>query len=542
MTNDLRTADEFTPDEQAALERYCTNTDSRCFALTNLPEIVKGALFARYSRSPKSLRRLLLDEFGAKPPTNGTGAADPGDTDTARAEALYEKILGQYGDDSVAQLGSAHVACEGVSNVMTKILERGRLMSYLEQSTRYIPYTDRPNGRWRYLTPPELRGDLCASYEAAMNNLFETYTQWIDRAVEHFARKHPRKGDEPEAAWRRALRAKALDTLRGLLPAATISHVGIHGSGQAFETLLLRLHAHELREARTFGSAMLRELRQVIPAFVQRVDRADRGGAWINYLKARRHLERDTLETLEEPPDGPESRISPTIRLIDHEPLAERDVLAALMYPHSGASLADLRNDIARDLSNQQVEDALIRAAGNRENRRHRPGRALEHAQYTFEITGDYGAFRDLQRHRMLTMEWQALSTDHGAVRPDEIHEMGASAEWSVALDQAHRVHRQIRAEEGPLVAQYAVPMAFRVRFAMRLNAREAMHMLELRTQPQGHPSYRRVCQEMHRLIRHEAKHGGIAAMMSHVNHDGVDLERRAAEKRTEERRTADAH
>ena len=269
--------EEFTADECGRLEPRFTNLDRPCFALRNLPETVRGALFARYSRSAKPLRRLYLDEFDADlpPAANVEDASETG----GRAAALYDRVLGQYGDDSVAQLGSAHVACEGVSNVLTKVLERGRLMSYLEQSTRYVPYTERPDGRWKYVTPAEV-DDLAdrRHYHETLDNAFETYARFISGAEAHFREAHPaRPGDDP-GAWKRAVRSRTLDTLRGLLPAATRSNLGIHGSGQAFEALLLRLGAHPLAEARAMGAAMLTELQQVIPAFVQRVERADRGG------------------------------------------------------------------------------------------------------------------------------------------------------------------------------------------------------------------------------------------------------------------------
>src|SRR5258708_2482873 len=162
--------DTFTTDETRALAPYFTNTDKPVFALINLPEPVKGALFARYSRSAKSLRRLFLDEFLGEIRSAASDAGDRGDAErpvqgraadgvgTARADRLYARVLNEYGDDSVAQLGGAHLACEGVSNILTKVLEWGRLMAYLEQSTRYVPYTDRPNGRWKYHVPAEVDG------------------------------------------------------------------------------------------------------------------------------------------------------------------------------------------------------------------------------------------------------------------------------------------------------------------------------------------------------------------------------------------------
>ena len=195
-----------------------------------------------------------------------------------RAERLYSRVFSEYGDDSVSQLGGAHIACEGISNVLTKILERGRLMAYLEQSTRYVPYTDRPNGQWKYVIPSEItdKADY-TTFKTTLDRAFEIYAKWIESAQQYFRDRHPQSVDDPDNVYKAVIRAKALDTLRGLLPAATRSNVGVYGSGQAYEALLLKMRGHPLSEVREVASLMLPELRKVIPAFLQRVDRENRG-------------------------------------------------------------------------------------------------------------------------------------------------------------------------------------------------------------------------------------------------------------------------
>jgi thymidylate synthase ThyX len=253
-------AEEFTPDEADILRRYFTNLDGPVFALVNLPEVVKGALFARYSRSPKSLRRLFLDEFVGDLDITGDATIDA-TVGLRRAEELYDRVFFEYGDDSVAQLGGVHLACEGASNILTKILEWGRLMAYLEQSTRYVPYTDTLDGRWRYHIPAELgAGALRERYAKTMDRTFQVYARWIPVMQDYFERRYPRGPEDSEVVHRAAIRAKALDTLRGMLPAATQSNVGIYGTGQAFEALLLRMRANPLEEVRTCADQMLAEL------------------------------------------------------------------------------------------------------------------------------------------------------------------------------------------------------------------------------------------------------------------------------------------
>jgi thymidylate synthase ThyX len=528
----------FSAEEAAILTPYFTNLDRPIFALINLPETVKGALFARYSRSAKSLRRLFLDEFADQV----GGAAAASTVGVARAEKLYQKVFSDFGDDSVAQLGGAHLACEDVSNILTKVLERGRLMAYLEQSTRYIPYTERRGAAgstaltagWRYIVPAELdHHPLRSSFIETMNDAFETYARWIDPMRAWFERRYPKSPDDSDAVYRSAIRAKALDTLRGMLPAATQSNVGMYGTGQGYETLLLRMRAHPLAEVRDAADQMLFELRKVIPAFLIRVDQPERGGRWTAYLADTRRRAEEIAGRL-----SLDSRQSDAaeVTLTDFDREGETKVVAAALYAVSDASDEELMA-AARRMTPAERAEALTACAGARGNRRHKPGRAFERTSYRFDILTDYGAFRDLQRHRLLTLEWQSLSTRHGYSRPEAIVEAGGEQDWQRVMDRSAELFESLRAAGFDAAAQYAVAMAYRIRFIMDMNAREAMHVIELRTSPQGHPAYRRVCQEMHRLIADVAGHRGIAGAMTFVDHSVIELERLQEERRLEKKR-----
>ena len=526
-------ASAFSEPEAAALAPYFTNLDAPIFALRNLPETVKGALFARYSRSPKSLRRLFLDEFLGDMSAVTTSAAN--DVGAARADRLYQKVFNEYGDDSVAQLGGVHLAVEDASNILTKVLERGRLMAYLEQSTRYIPYTDRRGDAWRYLVPAELDGlPIRGTYIAAMNAAFETYARWIDPMRVWFEARYPKAPGDSDAVHRAAIRAKALDTLRGLLPAATQSNVGIYGTGQSYEALLLRMRAHPLDEVRAAADAMLIELRKIIPAFLTRVDQPDRGGKWTAYLAEARARTAELARRIEA--GVRESGSETEVTLSDFDPEGEIKVVAAAMYPGSSLGDCDLMA-LARKLTPGEREEVLRATVGSRSNRRHKPGRAFERTGYRFDVLTDYGAFRDLQRHRLLTIEWQALSARHGYSEPEAVVTAGGAQDWRDVMDRSAELYETLVEAGLPDVAQYAVSMAYRVRFVMDMNAREAMHVIELRTAPQGHPAYRRVCQQMHRLIAETAGHRAIAAAMTFADHSEVELERLQEERRLERKR-----
>ncbi len=534
----------FTSEEEDVLRRYVTNLDRPVFALVNLPEVVKGALFARYSRSPKSLRRLFLDEFVGELDISGDVTVDA-TVGVKRAVELYERVFFEYGDDSVAQLGGVHLACEQASNVLTKVLEWGRLMAYLEQSTRYIAYNQRlSTGHYRYYRDPALLDSpLGARYVGEMDRMFDTYGELLDQAQAWLAVRHPREPGDSDFVHRQAIRAKALDALRGLLPAGSLSNVGIYGTGQSYELLVLRMRSHPLPEARQYAELMLEELRKVIPSFLQRLDRPDRGGAWETYLRQTREdtaakvaeLFPDLVAAPGSPATGPAG--SPSVTLVDFDPDGEEKVLAAICFPQATRPEAEVLDRVRR-LGSEERRSLLAAYVGERANRRHRPGRAFERTGYRFDVVTDYGAFRDLQRHRMLTIEWQPLGTALGYDVPGVVTDSGLEERYLASLERSRALHDAL-VPVFPDEAAYAVALAYRVRYSMQMNAREAMHLLELRSGSQGHPAYRWVAQEMHRLIADQAGHHLLAEAMSHVELGSEDLERLESERRSERRRTS---
>ncbi len=525
--------DDLTPDERARVAPHVTSLDQPVFALVNLPETVKGALFARYSRYPGTLKRLFLDEFAESLP-DGAALARPDDAEGARAAKLYETIFLGYGDDSVAQLGGAHVAAEWCSNVLTKLLQRPRLASYLEQSTRYIAYdAPMPGGGYRFHRDDALGPE----YVAALDGIFDVYSQslpvvraWVDETF-------PRADGESPAARARAVNAKALDLLRGLLPAASLSHMGIYASGQAYEQLILHLIGHPLPEARHYGELMLAAVKATMPSFVARVERPDRGGEWVSYLEARRaSAERWSARLGLDHASDPSADARPSVTLL-HVDGSEEDLLASLLFEAGAVSETAARAAIER-LSGQERADAIADLVGDRRNRRHRPGRGFEALRYRFEVVSDYGAFRDLQRHRMLTVQWQGLTPDLGAGVPEEVVAAGCGDVYQRALDASATEYRRLADAGHGAAAPYALCLGYRLRYVLDLNAREAMHLVELRSGREGHPAYRAVAHEMHRQIA--AVHPAVGRAMTHVDAEQEPrLERILSEMRTEARTAA---
>jgi thymidylate synthase ThyX len=526
--------EEFTDEERARLEPHFTNLDGPVFALTNLPEVVKGALFARYSRTPKSLRRLFLDEF-AEPLEAGSVPGLEG-VKVEKAEQLFDRVFFEFGDDSVAQLGGVHLACEQASQLLAKAIEWGRLAAYLEQSTRYMRYDDRPGNRWRLTVPPEIGGGPAGeAFEAFATRTFETYGRLFQPLYDLFAERFPKDPGDSDFLYRSTITAKTCDTLRVLLPAGTRSNLGVFATGQSYEQMLIRMRAHPLAEVRDYADLMLVELRKVIPSFLKRVDLPDRGVSWSRYLSETREA---TGEVTGKFTEGVEPGHREAVTLTDYDPLGEEKIVAAAMFASS--SLPDDRLQSLAHTMSADERDAVLRAyLGERGNRRHRPGRAFERTGYRFDVLCDYGAFRDLQRHRLLTLEWQALSPTHGFDTPEVIADAGMADEWNRVMEDSALTWATVAEHAGPDVAQYAVAMAYRIRFVMQMNAREAMHLIELRSSPQGHPTYRRVARQMHDLIASTAGHRAIAGAMTYLDTSDVDLERLEAERRAEAKRRA---
>jgi len=351
---------------------------------------------------------------------------------------------------------------------------------------------------------------------------------------------------------RQAIKAKAFDTLRGLLPSSATSNLGMYGSGQGYEAILLRMRAHPLPEARDYADLMLTELRKVIPSWVRRVDVADRGTAWSEYMEKNSAAMADLASSVfgSEGADegaagdaGASTSDEPDVTLVDWDPDAEVKVVTAMLYPYTHLSEDELARRVS-EMTVQQRMEVMDSYAGERTNRRHRPGRALERSSYRFDVVSDYGAFRDLQRHRLLTIEWQSLTPYHGYTMPEAVTEAGGAGVYEEAMGRSASLYEALEDHFGATVAAYAVTLAHRVRYSVQMNAREAMHMLELRTTPQGHPEYRKVCQKMHRLIADKAGHPAIAGMMSFVDHSDYEdegLGRLQAERRAEARRQGQA-
>lgn len=500
------------------LAKYVTNTEGSVYTFKpEMSPVSVAAAMARLSRRGDDMRVTLLDEFIGK---------------VEKDEQLLHRVITAYGDDSVQQLVGQHFVVEGASVLLTKKLERGRLAAYLEQSSRYIYFDQKDEqGHYRYYIPSELKGKVRSQYIRTMNQIFDIYSELVQKMTEYVRNNSSVPKKEQDAAWRAATKAQACDAIRDLLPLATKATVGIFASGQALESLIMHLLGDELQEARQTGEELLAEGRKIIPVFLERADKPDRGGATIAYrsttFNAMRNLAADLL------PANHTTAADDSVTLVSYTPRNELEIVPDMLYEHSDLSLEALQTEVATWPYDRKttVFNAYM---GERLNRRQRPGRALEKIHYSFDIVGKYGAFKDLQRHRMVDdLEWQEFSPRLGYDVPKLVEEAGLTDQFEECFDLSLQLYSAIQAAKGPVLAQYAVLHGHNVRWKVTINGREAFQMLELRSSPQGHPTYRKIAQQMHAKITEV--HPLLGEAMRFMNQgEDPELARLAAERYTQ--------
>lgn len=539
--------EDFTEDQRKILERYVTNTNGHIFVLRNLPEVIKGALFSRYSRSNLGLRSLLLKEFISNNDEsaflsivgeNSVESAEQKNNQSLaikKAQNFYDRILDGYGDDSIGELGGAHLAIENVSMLATRFIEDCRIGgSPLEKSTRYICFDQKVKGDYLFYREPILMTSAYRDiYVNTCNMLFDTYSKLIPPLTQLFEEKYPYDPNTSKTAYTASLRAKVLDCLRGLLPAGALTNMGIFGNGRFFEQMMHKLHCNNLAEIQDIGKRMYEELSKVIPSFVRRSEPGHKTHQ--NFARFFEAMQTDLQIVSKLYESYPERTTEPGIRLIGYDQDAVVKVAAALLFPHSNKSLTDLWN-LCRGLIEEDLMRILDAGCNARENRRHKSPRALEHANFTFELVTDFGAYRDLHRHRMLSQERQLLCCDYGYSIAPELVGTPFEDSYVSAMEKAKEVYNTIAAEL-PEEAQYVVPMAYNIRWYFQVNLRALQWLCELRSSAAGHPTYRFVAQSMARQV--SEKFPAFERFFKYVDYEGYDLGRMGQEQRKAERQAA---
>ena len=533
-------SDKFSEDEKKILLDHFSNADSHVFAIITSKQVDRGALMSRYSRTDKSMRRVFLDEFLSN---------------KNRGEEFYNRVLLEYGDDSVAELGGAQIAIEGLSNLAVKKIEDRRIgLSYLEKSSRYVAWDKKVKGSYKfYKEPAIMKSKYSEMYLESCNLDFDVYSKNIEPMINYIREKFPidrytfkdsdgnekpfsklKTDDEIKSAntiYRGSTKAKALDVLRSLLPASTLTNVGITGNGRAFEYLLTILFSSSLKEEQILARQIKDELDSTIKSFVRRSN--DKYGKELQeYFKAIQK----TASNLAKKYAQSDKVYGTFVRLVDHEPESDAldKIVAAAIYEQAPGTLYYKILVNVKKLESKEKGKIISSFADIRKNRRHRPPRAFEMSEYTFDLVTNFGMFRDFHRHRVLTIERQLLTTDHGFAVPKEIATLGIEKEFKDCMYKAKEVFDTIR-KKLPEQAQYVVNFAYNYPYFIHLNLREACHLIELRTVPQGHIDYRMVAQSMYKEIN--KVHPVLSKIFKFVDLKKYDLERFESEKRTEEKR-----
>jgi len=509
---------EITEAGRAYLAETVTDTEADVYGFSEkLSPVTISAAMARLSRRGDDMRITILDEFAGK---------------IDKDAQLLKRVITAFGDDSVQQLTGVHMVVENASNLLTKKLEWGRLAAYLEQSTRYIYYDKKDkHGKYRYHTPEHLKPEVKEQYNEAMDTIFDLYSNMVRHLTDHVRSNSSVPEKERDGAWKGATRAQACDAARAALPVAVKSTVGIFASGQALESLIMHLLSDELPEARSTGQALLEQGRKTIPMFLERADKPERGGAAIAYrantVKQVRSLAKKYL------PDKHAESATEPVTLVDYWPKNELLLVPDMLYEHSNLPLEQLQATV-NDWPYERKVEVFKAYMGERLNRRHRPGRALEKAHYSWDLVCDYGIFRDLQRHRMVDdLEWQPLTPRYGYDVPKLIEEAGLTEQFEACFDISLMLYSLLQQAGYALEAQYATLLGHKMRWKVTYNARQAFHMHELRTSSQGHPGYRKLMLQMHEKLAEV--HPLLAEAMSFVNTDeDPELTRLAAERYTQ--------
>jgi len=534
---------DFSDREKSILDQHFSNTDKNVFAIITPRQVDRGALMSRYSRSDKTMRKIFLDEFITNP---------------NRGKEFYSKILSEYGDDSVAELGEAQLAVEWISNIAAKKIEDGRIgLSYLEKSSRYIPFDKKVGNKYNYYRDEIiLKSKYADLYIESCDNAFDVYSKSIDLMQKFISEIEPiddfvyfdsisisekpfskltNKQDIESAkkVYKSTVRSRALDILRNLLPAATLTNLGITGNGRAFEYLLTKLYCSELTELRNLASLLNSELDCVIPSFIKRVNEKHGKSLQLFITNTNREISKLTDNYLGnlQPDYSPQD-----VRLIDYTDSKDAlvKVVSAILYENAhGQSLYDIIK-LVKSFTQEKIKEIIFAYTKFRGNRRHRPGRAFEMVEYLFEMFTNFGMFRDLHRHRILTIERQLLSTKHGYDIPKEVIYSGIEKDFKDCMYLSDNVYRKL-AKTMPYEAQYAVNFAYKYPYFIKINLRELYHMVELRTIAQGHPDYRYICQEIYKKVNDV--HPLLTKGMKFVDLNRYELGRFETEKRGEMKR-----
>lgn len=480
----------FSKEDITILENHVSNVDSDIYVIKNLPPEVVAVLFAYVSRSPASFRENLLKLIKSKDLDMGELVSVYSDKGInykeakEKAKKFHEKWVVGYGHSSVAEHAVASIAVENVSILATKAIEDSRLASYTEKSTRYQIFD-----RDKFYKPKSvMNSDFAGIYRKTCESLFDLYLEIMPKMIEYFRKKHPKPKEMNDKLYESITKARSCDVARYVLPASTLTNLGITINSRTLEHMIRKLLSHPLKEMNDIGNIIKKEVLKVIPTLVKYAD--------INPYTYETNASMESLSEGLGMKDGGESK---PVTLVGYDKDAENKLVSSIIYRYSHDPYEKVYEKVSRmsGRDKQRIFDEFLEKMDSHDI----PMRELEHVYYTFDILIDYGAFRDIQRHRICTQTNQELTVKNGYEVPEEIKKNGYEKKFREAMGSASNVFEKIH-EKFPKEAQYVVPLAFRKRTLFTWNLRELYWFIKLRSGKEGHISYRRIAWDVYKELK----------------------------------------
>ena len=517
----------YSPDDKKVLEYFFTNIDEPVFAAKNFHPEVWALMQARYSRSSEGLRESFLKLLKEDPENyknliselkNSHGGLHIKHA-TEKAIQFMEKWVLGYGHSSVAEGAVIGIGLEGVSILATKVIEDNRISSFTEKSTRYVSFS-----KSSFYMDSDLAGSEHAiEIRALFDNLFDTYEELREPVLAYVKKVAPLSEGTTPAAWERACAARTFDAIRYLLPTATKTSLGWTVNARQLAHAISKLLSHPLKEINEIGEQVKKEASKVLPSLLRFADKN-------NYMvKTQQEMTRFASQIkLSKSPEI----TKPEVTLAYSPPDIEEHILAAMLFRFKNSCFTNVL-DAVKPMSKKERESLFDTYLKNMSDFDH-PLRELEHSQFTFEIVMDYGAFRDLQRHRICTQTSQLLTADLGYDISADVVKAGVKDKYVKAMEKAKKVYKKL-SDKFPLQAQYVLPLGFRKRYIVTMNLREIYHFVKLRTIPLAHESYRKIAYKIYEIMKD--KYPLLSKYMV-INYSEEELGRLKSEEKTEQLKT----
>lgn len=482
-------AENFTEEDKKLLSRFVTNLDKDVYCIKNLPEEVVAVLFAYYSRSVNSFRENLLNVMkdGDIDLSHIKDIYDNSETMSSakeKAAKFHEKWVLNYGHASIAEHANIKFAFHNISNVFTKIIEDNRLGSFTEKSSRYVVFDKDAFYKPKAIINSEFKDE----YLKVMSTLFETYDKLLEPMKDFIKKRMPKSEDVSERAYDSSVKAKACDSIRYLLPAATSTSMGMAINARCAAHAIKKLLSSPLDESREVGKMMLEEGRKICPTLLKYAD----------YNEYTAETDKAIFELAKNKLGKDTTSVEQPVKIVHYDPDCEDKLITSILYKHGKQDYCTILNKVRS--MNKLDKENVIHEFFKKMGRHDYPLRELEHINFTMEMIMDLGAFRDVQRHRLVTQTNQLNTCDHGYETPEDIIEAGFKEEYDNAMKEAKKLYDKIK-EIYPYEAQYVVPYAFRKQMLFTWNLRELEHFIRLRSGEHGHISYRRIAQKCHEEI-----------------------------------------